>query len=46
MDAWKELVIGTLEIAPELEVLVSCIGAMFFLEVATNIIALIAGVKR
>lgn len=46
MNQWNELIIGTLQVAPELQVLVNLIGAMFLLEIATNIVALLSGMKR
>lgn len=46
MDLWQNLVVGTLEIVPELSVLVNIIGAMFLLEIATSAIALLSGVRR
>lgn len=46
MNEWQNLIIGTLEVAPELQVLVNLVGALFLLEIGTQIIALISGVKR
>ena len=46
MNEWKEIIIGTLEIAPELEVFVNLVGALFLLEIITQVAAFIGGVKR
>lgn len=46
METWKDLIVGTLEIAPELQVLVNLVGALFLLELASGIVALLGGVRR
>lgn len=46
MDAWYNLIVGTLDIAPEISVLVNIIGAVFLLEIITNVVALLSSVKR
>lgn len=45
MNEWLELVQGTLEIAPELQVFVKITGAMFLLEIVTLAVALIGSLK-
>lgn len=46
MDSFVNIVIGTLQIAPEIEVLVRLIGVLYLLEVITSAIAFIGGVRR
>lgn len=46
MDSWYNLIVGTLVIAPEISVLVNIIGAVFLLEIVSNVVALLSSIKR
>lgn len=46
MNEWYELIVGTLEIAPELSVLVNLIGALLILEILTLAFNIIGSFKR
>lgn len=45
MSAWDELIVGTLEIAPELQVLVNLVGVCLMLELVTLAFNLIGSFK-
>lgn len=46
MSEWRDLIIGTLQVAPELEVFVNIVGALFLLEIATLCVAFLGGIKN
>lgn len=46
MNEWQDLIIGSELVASELKVFVNLVGALFLLEIATQIAAFIGGIKR
>lgn len=46
MNEWKELIVGTLEIAPEIEVLVNLIGVCLIMELITLAFNLLGSFKK
>lgn len=46
MDVWIDLVVGSLDILPEVKALISLIGVCYMLEIITSVVAFIGGVKR
>lgn len=46
MEQWSELIIGTLQISPELQVFVNLVGATLLLEIVTLAFNLIGSFKR
>lgn len=43
MDQWISLIIGDLDVMPEVIVLVKMCGALFLLEIATSVVAFLGG---
>lgn len=46
MNEWYDLIVGSLEIAPELQVIVNIVGALLLLEVITLAFNIIGSFKR
>lgn len=46
MNQWQDLIVGTLEVAPEVQVFVNIIGALFLLEIALSVVSFLGGIGR
>lgn len=46
MNQWQDLIVGTLEVAPEVQVFVNIVGALFLLEIALSVVSFLGGIGR